>query len=238
MAVLNPTSKTLTEGSLPARLNSLRAGVLGANDGIVSTAGLVFGVAGATSNHAALVIAGLAGMVAGALSTPPPPPPPVSSQRDSELAALARQRREASADPAAVRVKLRDYYLNQGLSPDLADRVAGELSGHRMLDHHALTSLGIDAASPVSAWAAARASMLAFVAGALIPLLAIVFAPETLRLPITLAAVCLALLLTGWTSARLGNAAVLPAMARNLVVGSLTMALSYTVGALVGGQLS
>jgi VIT1/CCC1 family predicted Fe2+/Mn2+ transporter len=79
--------------------------------------------------------------------------------------------------------------------------------------------------------------MLAFVAGALIPLLAIAFAPDGLRLPVTLAAVCLALLLTGWTSARLGNAAAGPAMARNLVVGSLTMALSYAVGTLVGGLL-
>lgn len=226
------------ESSLNSRLNWLRAGVLGANDGIVSTAGLVFGVAGATSDRMALVIAGLAGMVAGALSMAGGEYVSVSSQRDTELAALASQRRAAAADPGMVARQLRQYYLDQGLSPELAERVSTELAADGGLGHHARTTIGIDAEEQVSPWAAAFASVVSFLAGAVIPLLGMVLSPHDVRLPVTLVAVWVALLLTGFVSARLGDSSPLRPMLRNLVVGSLAMGLTYLVGTLAGPLLS
>lgn len=234
---LHPTG-VITAPSLSSRLNWLRAGVLGANDGIVSTAGLVVGVAGATSDRVALIIAGLAGVVAGALSMAGGEYVSVSSQRDTELAALAEQRRAIAADPGLVRAELRRYYLDQGVPDDLADRIATELGDRDALGHHARTTIGIDADERVSPWAAARASLLAFAAGAIIPLLTIVLTPVEVRLTATVLAVWAALLLTGLVSARLGNAGARRAMLRNLVVGSLTMALTYAVGTLVGAGLA
>ncbi|MDQ7992765.1 MAG: VIT family protein [Propionicimonas sp.] len=239
MAVAFPSLAPAREDSLNSRLNWLRAGVLGANDGIVSIAGLVFGVAGATSDQLSLLVAGLAGVVAGALSMAGGEYVSVSSQRDTELAALAEQRRAASSDPALVANQLRAYYLAQGLEPDLADRVATELTaGGGGLDHHARTTIGLDADTPVSPWAAARASLLAFVAGAVIPLVAMVFSPYSLRLPVTVVAVWLALLLTGLVSSRLGGSRPGRPMLRNLVVGTLAMGLTYLMGTLAGGLLA
>lgn len=238
MALVVPALAPAAEGSLNSRLNWLRAGVLGANDGIVSIAGLVFGVAGASSDHLALLIAGLAGMVAGALSMAGGEYVSVSSQRDTELAALAAQRRAATSDPALVARQLRAYYQAQGLDAELADRVATELTnGGGGLAHHARTTIGVDADTPVSPWAAARASLLAFVAGAAIPLLAMVLSPHSLRLPVTVAAVWLALALTGLVSARLGGSRPARPMLRNLAVGTLAMGLTYLTGTLVGGLL-
>lgn len=223
--------------SLSARLNWLRAGVLGANDGIVSTAGLVVGVAGATADSVALLIAGLAGMVAGALSMAGGEYVSVSSQKDSELAELRKQQDELAADPERKLGQLADHYAERGLSPLLARQVAEELTAHSALDAHASVFLRLDSAERVSPWAAARASMLAFVAGAVIPLVAIVAIPAPWRLPLTVLAVLTALALTGLTSARLGGARAIPAVTRNVVVGSLAMGLTYAVGWLVGQQL-
>lgn len=233
------SAETLTrEGSLNSRLNWLRAGVLGANDGIVSIAGLVFGVAGATSDRLALLIAGIAGMVAGALSMAGGEYVSVSSQRDTELAALAEQRQAAMADPSLVTRQLTEYYVAQGLSSDLAGQVAAQLAGEGGLAHHARTTIGVDADAPVSPWVAARASLVAFVVGAAIPLLGMVLSPHPLRLPITLVAVWLALLLTGYVSSRLGGSRPGRPMLRNLVVGSLAMGLTYLTGTLAGGLLA
>lgn len=223
--------------SLSQRLNWLRAGVLGANDGIVSTAGLVFGVAGATTDSVAVLVAGLAGMVAGALSMAGGEYVSVSSQKDSELAALRQQEHELAADPEGKRDQLAGHYRAQGLSPELAAQVASELSEHSALDAHAQVFLNLDATEPVSPWSAARASLLAFVAGSVIPLLAIVLAPLDYRLPLTVAAVLIALIVTGFVSARLGGARPGPAIVRNVVVGSLAMGLTYAVGWAVGQQL-
>jgi len=239
MAVVVPPLAPASEDSLNSRLNWLRAGVLGANDGIVSIAGLVFGVAGATSDQVALLVAGLAGVVAGALSMAGGEYVSVSSQRDTELAALAEQRRAATSDPALVRRQLRDYYRAQGLDEHLADTVATELTTNGGgLAHHARTTIGLDADTPVSPWAAARASLLAFVAGAAIPLLAMVLSPLGVRLPITLVAVWLALVLTGLVSARLGGSRAARPMLRNLAVGTLAMGLTYLMGTLAGGLLA
>lgn len=223
--------------SLSQRQNWLRAGVLGANDGIVSTAGLIFGVAGATTDSVALLIAGLAGMVAGALSMAGGEYVSVSSQRDSELAALRQQRAELSADPDGKLQQLADHYSERGLSPHLALQVAQELSEHAALDAHAQVFLNLDADEQVSPWVAARASLVAFLVGSVVPLLAIVSGPVGIRLPLTVVAVLAALVITGVVSARLGGAGPARAIVRNVAVGSLAMGLTYLVGSIVGQLL-
>ncbi|MFZ1412834.1 MAG: VIT family protein [Micropruina sp.] len=222
------------DASLASKLNWLRAGVLGANDGIVSTAGLVFGVAGATADPVALFIAGMAGVVAGSLSMAGGEYVSVSSQRDTEIAALAVEQGALDSDPEGKLSQLAGFYSSRGLSSELAHQVAQELTEHNALEAHARTSLGIDSEEQTSPWHAAWASMIAFSLGALIPLLAIVLTPGDARLPVTLVAVLGALLGTGYISARLGKAPALPPMLRNLVVGALAMGLTYAVGSFVG----
>ena len=180
---MSTSIRDLPAVALASRLNWLRAGVLGANDGIVSTAGLVCGVAGATSDSGALFIAGMAGMVAGALSMAGGEYVSVSTQRDSERVG--------------------------GIAP------------------HAQTN----------PWHAALASMVSFTVGALVPMLAIVLTPVPVRLPVALGAVLLALIGTGYTSARLGGSPVTRPVLRNLVVGTLAMGLTYAAGSLVGSVL-
>lgn len=231
------TATVATEPSLASKLNWLRAGVLGANDGIVSTAGIVFGVAGATQDSFALFVAGMAGLVAGALSMAGGEYVSVSSQRDTELAALAAEREELERDPVGKLNQLAAYYAARGMSDELALEVAEELTDHDALAAHASTNLGIDSSEQTSPWNAAWASMIAFTVGALIPLLFIVWSPTAIRLPATLVAVLAALLLTGYTSAKLGGGPRLPPMLRNLVVGGLAMGLTYAVGLFVGGHL-
>jgi len=237
MATTVAVKEAVSTQSFSQRLNWLRAGVLGANDGIVSTAGLVFGVAGATTDSVALLIAGLAGMVAGALSMAGGEYVSVSSQRDTERAAIRQQQAELHADPAGKLRQLAAHYAERGLSPELSLQVAGELSEHAALDAHAQVFLNLDAGEHVSPWAAARASLIAFVAGSVIPLVAIVFTPLGVRLPLTVAAVLAALVVTGVVSARLGGANPRRAVIRNVVVGSLAMGLTYAVGYFVGQQL-
>ena len=237
MALTLSISEQVAGQSLSQRLNWLRAGVLGANDGIVSTAGLVFGVAGATTDSVALLIAGLAAMVAGALSMAGGEYVSVSSQRDSERAAIGQQQAELHADPEGKLQQLAGHYAERGLSAELSLQVARELSEHAALDAHAQVFLNLDADEQVSPWSAARASLLAFIAGSVIPLVVIITTPLAIRLPLTVAAVLAALVVTGVVSARLGGARPLPAVARNVAVGSLAMGLTYLVGWLVGQQL-
>jgi VIT1/CCC1 family predicted Fe2+/Mn2+ transporter len=237
MAITLNTFAPTASQSLSQRLNWLRAGVLGANDGIVSTAGLVFGVAGATTDSVALLIAGLAGMVAGALSMAGGEYVSVSSQKDSELAAIRQQQAELHADPEGKLQQLAGHYADRGLSTELSLQVARELSEHAALDAHAQVFLNLDADEQVSPWAAARASLIAFIAGSVIPLVVIISTPLGIRLPLTVAAVLAALVVTGVVSARLGGARALPAVIRNVAVGSLAMGLTYLVGWLVGQQL-
>ncbi|MDR1711544.1 MAG: VIT family protein [Propionibacteriaceae bacterium] len=222
--------------ALSERLNWLRAGVLGANDGIVSTAGLVFGVAGATSDSMSLLIAGLAGMVAGALSMAGGEYVSVSSQRDIEQAAAKQHARELAEDPAAFRRDVVDGFVAAGLSPTLAEQAVAEMDEDE-LHKQALQNIGLDAATVVSPWVAARASMLAFVAGAVIPLAGLVLSPAGIRLFATSAAVLLALVLTGFISARLSGVSAARPILRNAIVGSAAMGLTYLVGAGIGTVL-
>jgi vacuolar iron transporter family protein len=225
------------EGGLNDRMNWLRAGVLGANDGIVSTAGVVVGVAGATTDRGAIVIAGIAALVAGAMSMAAGEYVSVSTQRDSELALLDKERRELREDPEDELAELAGLYVDRGLSDDLAWQVARELTEHDALAAHAEVELGIDPDELTSPWAAAFASMVSFTVGALLPLLVILFAADQLRIAATVGAVAAALALTGWASARLGYGPSGRAVLRNVLGGLFAMAVTYGIGSLVGTQL-
>ncbi|MFC9426937.1 VIT family protein [Streptomyces sp. NPDC056987] len=220
--------------SLGPRLNWLRAAVLGANDGIVSTAGIVVGVAGATQARSTLLTAGLAGLLAGSMSMAAGEYVSVSTQRDSEKAALETEKRELREQPQAELDELTEMLAARGLSQDVAREAAEQLTHSDALRAHASVELGIDPDALTNPWHAAGASFLAFTAGALLPLLAMVLPPASLRLWITVLSVLAALALTGWVSARLGSASVGPALLRNVAGGAVAMGVTYGAGTLLG----
>jgi vacuolar iron transporter family protein len=219
---------------LGTRLNWLRAAVLGANDGVVSTAGLVVGVAGATDSRSALLTAGLAGLLAGSLSMAAGEYVSVSTQRDSEQAALALEREELETTPQAELDELTGLLQERGISHDLAREVAQQLTERDALGAHARVELGIDPDELANPWHAAWASFVSFTAGSLLPLLAIVLPPSGWRLVVTVVSVLVALVGCGWLSARLGSAPARPAIARNALGGAVAMAVTYGVGTLLG----
>ncbi|MEZ5191887.1 MAG: VIT family protein [Nocardioides sp.] len=219
------------------RLNWLRAGVLGANDGIVSTASLVVGVAGATSDKTAVLVAGVAGLFAGAMSMAAGEYVSVSTQRDSEEALLAKERRELEEEPDDELAELAGLYLAKGLSEHLARQVAVELTEHDALAAHAEVELGIDPEELTNPWHAAWASMVAFTVGALLPLLTITLSPTSVRLWVTAVSVAGALAVTGWASARFGYGPVGRAVLRNVAGGLLAMGVTHFIGSLVGTQI-
>lgn len=220
------------------RLNWLRAGVLGANDGIVSVAGVVVGVAAASpGNLAAIATAGIAALVAGAFSMAGGEYVSVSTQRDTERALIAKEKRELREQPEEELEELAGLYRQRGLSAELAKQVAQELTAHDALAAHAEVELGIDPDELTSPWHAALSSFIAFTVGALIPL-AMILLPVGSEILNTALAVVLGLLLTGWISARLGGAPLLPAILRNVLMGSATMAATYLIGLLFGVAVS
>ena len=225
------------DAGIGSRLNWLRAAVLGANDGIVSTAGIVIGVAAATTDRGAIATAGIAGLAAGAMSMAAGEYVSVSTQRDTERALLAKERRELRDMPQEELAELASIYEDKGLSPELALEVATQLTAHDALGAHAEAELGIDPDQLTNPWHAAWASMGSFTLGALLPLVAILLPPVGARVLVTALAVVAALALTGWGSARLGQAPSRPAIVRNVFGGILAMAVTYGIGALVGTQL-
>ncbi len=219
------------DGGLSGRLNWLRAAVLGANDGVVSTAALVLGVAGATSSHTSILIAGLVGLLAGAMSMAAGEYVSVSTQRDSERAVLARQRTALQTSPGRELDELTRAYRNRGIDERLARTVAEQLTATDALAAHAEARHGIDPGALTNPWHAAFASFLAFSVGALIPLAGVVIDGTPL---ITVGFVVVALALTGSISARLGEAPVWRAVARNVGGGLVAMGITYGLGSLVG----
>ena len=219
------------------RLNWLRAAVLGANDGIVSTAGVVMGVAGATDDSGAIVIAGIAALTAGALSMGAGEYVSVSTQRDSEKSILSLEARELQQMPETEERELAAMYVDKGLSAETAEKVARELTEHDALRAHADIEFGIDPDNLTNPWHAAWASMLAFTVGALLPLLIVAFVPDGYRVPVTVVSVVAALALTGFVSARIGYSPRLPAVLRNVSGGLLAMGVTYLIGMFAGVQL-
>jgi len=222
------------QGNISGRLNWLRAGVLGANDGIVSTAGIVLGVAAATTSRTTIVTAGVAGLTAGAMSMAVGEYVSVSSQRDTERALLAREGRELRETPEEELAELTDLYAVKGLSHELAAEVAEQLTARDALAAHAEVELGLNPGNLTSPWRAALASWVAFALGGLLPLVAIAVPPPDLRVRVTVVAVLVALGLTGVTAGRLGEAPLARPFWRNVVGGMVAMAVTYGIGTLVG----
>jgi VIT1/CCC1 family predicted Fe2+/Mn2+ transporter len=219
---------------LAQRLNWLRAGVLGANDGIVSVAAIVVGVAGVGTATAPILTAGAAGLVGGAISMALGEYVSVSSQRDSERDLIVKERRELREDPEAELDELAGLYEARGLRPETARQVALELTEHDALAAHLAAELNIDPDDVVSPWQAAAASAVAFTIGAILPMLAILLPPPALRVPVTFVAVLVALAVTGAIGATIGGGSRVRASARVVVGGALALTATFLIGTLLG----
>lgn len=225
---------TAEDGLSTNLLNRMRAAVLGANDGIVSTASVVMGVAGATSDNQTIATAGLAALVAGALSMAVGEYVSVSSQSDAEKAYISKEQQKLIENPKLELESLANEYQKQGMSKKTALQVAKEVTGNEPLKAHLRMHFGIDENDINSPSQAAIASLIAFTAGGIVPFVAMVFSPEDLRIWATVIAVVIALTATGYFSALAGEAARLRAVIRVLVGGLLAMGLTYYVGVLFG----
>jgi VIT1/CCC1 family predicted Fe2+/Mn2+ transporter len=225
---LTHTSKT--------KLNWLRAAVLGANDGIVSIAGLVVGVAGATQNSTILLTVGIAGLVAGALSMAAGEYVSVSTQRDAEKSYIDKEKLELKKDPDGELQELVEAYEQKGLSKATATKVAKELTEHDALAAHLDTEFGLNEEDLTNPWHAALASAVSFSLGGLIPVLAILLPPVSARVIVTFISVVIALALTGYISAKMSgaNEYAYKATFRVIIWGSLAMAITYVVGVYFG----
>jgi VIT1/CCC1 family predicted Fe2+/Mn2+ transporter len=208
--------------------------VLGANDGIVSTASLILGVAASGASRSAIVTAGIAGLVAGALSMAAGEYVSVSSQRDAEEADIRLEQRELLADPKGELRELAAIYERRGLPPALAKEVADALSRRDALEAHARDELGLEEAHLARPLQAAWASALSFSSGAALPLLAVAVAPSAARVAVTVAVTLVALAVLGDLGARLGGAPRRAATIRVVVWGAIAMAITAGIGALVG----
>ena len=215
-------------------LNWLRAAVLGANDGVVSVASIIFGVAGASSSNSFIFTAGLAGLVAGALSMAVGEYVSVSTQRDTERALLDKERYELAHMPEQELAELTELYKQKGLSFATASQVAKELTAHDAFAAHAEAELGIDPNDLTNPWQAALASGASFISGAIIPLVVIVLPTGQLRLPITFLAVLVVLIITGTLSAHAGGANKTKAVVRVVLGGVVAMAITYGIGKAFG----
>lgn len=225
------------EADMSARLNWLRAGVLGANDGIVSIAALLVGVAAATTELPVIFTAAMAGIAAGALSMGVGEYVSVSSQRDAEEAQLARERVWQKARPAWELEQLVRLNMETGMTEATARQAATEQHAHDPLTIHAKMHLGIDPDELTNPMHAGVASLIAFTLGGIAPLATILLLPAEWRIPVTFATVLVALAATGYTSARVAKSPVPLAVIRNVLGGAAAMAVTYGIGALVGGTV-
>jgi vacuolar iron transporter family protein len=222
------------EAHRSGRAGWLRAAVLGANDGIVSTASLVIGVAAAAASRNTVLLAGLAGLVAGATSMAAGEYVSVSSQRDAERSDIARERRELATDPEFEQAELTEIYLRRGLDQALAATVAERLMAADPLGSHVRDELGLQPDGLARPLQAAVVSAVSFAVGAVLPLALIVLAPIGVRVPVTALAALVLLALLGAVGARLGGARAGRAALRVTVGGALAMGLTALIGQLVG----
>jgi VIT1/CCC1 family predicted Fe2+/Mn2+ transporter len=217
-----------------ARLNALRAAVLGANDGIVSVSSIILGVAGATDSRTAIFAAGMAGLVAGALSMAVGEYVSVSSQRDTEEAYIELEKSRLEYHPDEEFEELAAAYVSRGLSSKIAHEVAKELTAHDVIRAHLETELKINEDDLSSPFGAAVASLLAFTVGGIIPLGTVMVVNQQLRLVTTFIAVVLALVITGYLSATVGRASRPRAIVRVVLGGAAAMLITYGVGHIFG----
>lgn len=230
--------KNKLELSQNDKLNGLRAAVLGANDGVVSTAGLIFGVAGATNNKGAIFTAGLAGLIAGAISMAVGEYVSVSTQRDTEKAFIAREKKLLSKDPEGQLAELTAFYEQKGVSAKTARQFARELTATDPIKAHLEAELKLDEEDLTNPMTAAVASFFSFGLGAAVPLIAAVASPDSARIQITLFAVVIGLFVTGYYSAKFGGANRRAAVIRVLIGGMVAMAVTYAIGRAFGTAIS
>lgn len=219
---------------LSEQLNIVRAGVLGANDGIVSVAGIVIGVAGAQQSQAALFVAGVSGMFAGALSMGGGEYISVSTQRDTQKTMAKLQDQSIKANYQGEMEELAHHYESEGLTPSLAEEVATQLMENDALNITLKSKCNIEMQHYFNPWHAAISSFFSFMLGALLPLLSITFIPYPYKVPGTIFAVVCAMTVTGYASATLGNSDRLKGVLRNLLVGLGTMTVTYLIGGSLG----
>jgi len=231
------TQRRHAEGHLVQRIGWLRAAVLGANDGILSTASLIVGVASAAGTHQSVIVAGFAGLVAGAMSMAAGEYVSVSSQSDTELADLARERGELSQDAGSETEELAGIYVQRGLQPDLASQVAQQLMARDALGAHARDELGISDTTTARPIQAALTSAASFAAGAALPLVTALVTPSGLLVVAVSAASLLFLAVLGAVGARAGGAKILVATIRVTFWGALAMALTAGIGAVFGTRV-
>ncbi len=221
------------QGDIAQRLNWLRAAVLGANDGIVSVAAIVVGVAGVTTATGPILTAGLAGLIGGGISMALGEYVSVSSQSDSQRALMDKERRELLEQPEEELAELAAIYEAKGMSSTTAWKVAEELTENNALEAHLSAELNIDQHDVVSPWHAAYASAIAFTVGGILPLLAILLPPQAWRVPVTFVAVLAALALTGWASAVIGGSSKTKASLRVVVGGAIALVATFVIGSLL-----
>lgn len=227
-------SRLHIENHLVSRVGWLRAAVLGANDGIVSTASLIIGVATANATTANVLVAGVAGLVAGAMSMAAGEYVSVSSQSDTELADLARERKELANQPEFERQELAQIYVDRGIEPQLALQVADQLMAKDALGAHARDELGISETTAARPILAALASAAAFSVGAIMPLAMVMLSPPPRLVAVVSVASLLFLAVLGAIGARAGGANVTKATIRVTFWGALAMALTAGIGAIFG----
>jgi VIT1/CCC1 family predicted Fe2+/Mn2+ transporter len=218
--------------SLAEKINVMRASVMGANDGIVSVAGIVIGVAGATNSNYAIFLAGIAGMLAGTISMAMGEWVSVSTQRDTERMAIAKESAKLDKNYDEEFEFIKNKYQATGITEELAVKATNEMMAGDAIDTAVRERYGFNPKEKTSAIAAALASMISFPTGSLLPLLSITLFPENIKLISTVIAVVIALVVTGYTAAALGNANKLKAVIRNVVSGLLTMVVTYGIGLL------
>jgi VIT1/CCC1 family predicted Fe2+/Mn2+ transporter len=226
--------KRFSERHYAERIGWLRAAVLGANDGIVSTASLVVGVAAASAARGDVLVAGVAGLVAGAMSMAAGEYVSVSSQADTEKADLARERNELATDEEFERAELASIYVKRGLEPALAEQVARQLMAHDALAAHARDELGLSETHSARPIQAALASAATFAVGATLPMLVVLVSPPSIIIPLVAGSSLVFLALMGGLAARVGGANVLLGAGRVTIWGAVAMAATAAVGALFG----
>jgi len=225
---------THSESHFVSRIGWMRAAVLGANDGIVSTASLVVGVAAAGASKSSILVTGLAGLVAGAMSMAAGEYVSVSSQSDTETADLAKEKRELETDPEHEVQELTSIYVDRGLSPELARQVAEQLMSKDALGAHARDELGISDITTAQPVQAALTSAATFAVGAVLPLLAVVAAPSDSIVPVVSIAALVFLAALGAAGAQAGGASLLKPVLRVVFWGAIALAVTASVGAMFG----
>ena len=234
MSTIVDAPEQVESAELSGRLNWLRAGVLGANDGIVSISATVVGVAAATNTVTPVLLAGVAAVVAGAISMALGEYVSVSSAADSQRSIISSLRQLLTSDRSSADEALMAAYQRQGVSRETAQRVVAEISNGDVVPAHLTARFHLGEDEVVNPWHAALASGLSFVAGAILPFLTILLSPIALRIPVTVVAVLVALAVTGGAGARLGGAPVRPAILRVVLGGMLALGATYLVGLALG----